>query len=261
MAKGRIISVGANKGGVGKSSTVIHLAGCIISRGFSVIIVDADTGDNTEGDVGIRSCTSFCKTRISDFGDSVPYIGNILADPSFPIHVQLSDLKGRYDFVLVDTPKGSSVAFKSAATISDVVLVVTDEGKFSYGNVGDVHKVISMIEENFSAVGIDKVVNAVLVYAGIHMSKNPDIKRMDKYYARDVCQSMSRSSVIIPYIKKIRTSSEKGLTIFDKNSLHPCRAHYDLLLDEICGIRQPRFFRGESSDYLNELLMDDNIDD
>ena len=51
---GKIIAVANQKGGVGKSTTVVNVAAYLGSRGFKVLCVDSDPQGNTTTGFGIK---------------------------------------------------------------------------------------------------------------------------------------------------------------------------------------------------------------
>ena len=51
---GKIIAVANQKGGVGKSTTVVNLSAYLGSRGFKVLCIDSDPQGNTTTTFGIK---------------------------------------------------------------------------------------------------------------------------------------------------------------------------------------------------------------
>jgi len=99
-----IIALANQKGGVGKSSTAVHCASWLSTRG-SVFLVDADTQ---------QSSSSWCKDL------EIP--ANALLDPE-ELFDNLPKLASEYDAVVVDGPGGLSEITKAILARADLVLV------------------------------------------------------------------------------------------------------------------------------------------
>lgn len=147
-----IITVGNNKGGVGKSTTCVNLSAGLAREGATVLVVDGDPQSNTTStllpDFGLRENSSLvkaledpegaftpnaCPTR-TEHMEIVPnsircmewevrsYAG-IDSVLGFSRLLQNDKDIGRYDYVLIDTPPNIGPMLRNALLISDYVLV------------------------------------------------------------------------------------------------------------------------------------------
>lgn len=139
-----VIAVVNQKGGVGKTTTVINLAHALADKGKSVLVIDLDPQGNATLDMGhspIRldqerktivhalAGTLLLETLVIPGNPALIPSGSSLA--SVTIHPtslkdQLSGLKQGYDFVLVDCAPTLTSTTAAALLASDKVLIPTD---------------------------------------------------------------------------------------------------------------------------------------
>lgn len=104
-----ILLVGSQKGGVGKSTVVVNIAGKLALSGKDVCIVDADFQ---------QSVSKWCQYRdeinLKNRVNCVSGNGNISN--------MLNDLNSRYDYLIVDVAGRDSIEMRSALTVADLFL-------------------------------------------------------------------------------------------------------------------------------------------
>jgi chromosome partitioning protein len=173
----RIIAAVNEKGGVGKTVTVINLGAGLSLKGKSVLIVDMDPQSNATKGLGVRQD-----------GDR-PSIYDVIKLPEpvsarsaivntgwehldlLPSHVDLSGLEvelvdepGRenrlkealapvlpdYDFILVDTPPSLSVLTVNVLAFAREILVPCQTHPYAYGALDSLLETISIIKEGMN---------------------------------------------------------------------------------------------------------------
>lgn len=152
MAKPIIITVGNNKGGVGKSTTCVNLSAGLAMEGARVLVVDGDPQSNTTStllpDFGLRENSSLVKALEDPEGAFSP---NACATKTEHMEIVPNSIRcmewevrsyasidsvlgfsrllqndkdiGRYDYMLIDTPPNIGPMLRNALLISDYVLV------------------------------------------------------------------------------------------------------------------------------------------
>jgi chromosome partitioning protein len=128
----KIISIGNQKGGVGKSTVTMQLAGSLARRGKKVLVVDAD-----------EQATA---TRWASMSEDTPFPATVvgLAAAGAKLHRELQKFVDQYDFILVDCPPSVSAATpQSAFLVSDLVLIPT---RPSLADIWAVQETIKLVE-------------------------------------------------------------------------------------------------------------------
>ena len=173
----RIIAIANEKGGVGKTVTVINLGAALVREGKKVLLVDMDPQANTTKGVGFNIEDE--QLSIYDLikePKSHP-VDNLVASTSWeglyliPSHVDLSgaevelvDVEGRenrlkevcgnlsanFDFILLDTPPSLSLLTVNVLTYAQEVLVPCQTQPYAYAALEDLFDTIEAVNEEIN---------------------------------------------------------------------------------------------------------------
>jgi chromosome partitioning protein len=141
---GKVIAVMNQKGGVGKTTTTVNLGAALSQKSFKVLLIDLDPagnmsqwlgGSNQDDQAGLSDLLESRRNPGDIVGRSerlgVDYIGSggklrDMTAGDFSLDVlkrKLEDIKGHYDFILMDCPPSSDLLMGGAMLASDSIII------------------------------------------------------------------------------------------------------------------------------------------
>jgi len=166
----KIITFASQKGGVGKSTCAISVAGVLAERSYSVLVIDLDPSSsssfwlNTSSDGLDIKDTLNCNRNISGVinNTSIPNLSIIPSGPLLStietklinitlLKEQLDTIKKMYEYVLIDCPPGINIFSKLSLVASDVVIVPTPATAMSLISIpvllNEINKIKTVLNE------------------------------------------------------------------------------------------------------------------
>lgn len=172
---GKVISIANQKGGVGKTTTAINLAASLAAIEHPTIIIDIDPQSNTTSGLGIETktvTTSIYEVMIGgvDASEAVrdtelPFLDLL------PSHINLvgaeiemidrdqrerilekaiTDLRQKYDFVIIDCPPSLGLLTINALTASDSVIIPVQCEYFALEGLGQLLNTIKIVRQHLN---------------------------------------------------------------------------------------------------------------
>lgn len=211
----RKIVIANQKGGVGKSTTVINLGASLALQGQKVLIIDLDPQGNTGSGLGIRhkelkQTVYHLMTDPTIKAEQIVLplkIKNLFIMPSDPdlsgAHVELSDRKNRYfildsslkeiqdsyDYILIDTPPSLGFLTLNSFCAAREVLIPLQAEYYAMEGISQLLKTIQIVQKklhpSLSILGI-----VITMYdARLNLSSQV-VEEVSKYFHDKVFQTM-----------------------------------------------------------------------
>jgi len=168
----KIISIANQKGGCGKTTTAINLASTLAFNGQKTLLIDLDPqahatlGLNVEDQNSLYNCISKLTPhklkikdiikKVSNSFDIVPsnvLVGTLeqeLADEigrELKLTEILSEIKGLYDYILIDCPPSLGFLTVNAIRASDEIIIPVETSRFSMQGVDHLMDIANLIRE------------------------------------------------------------------------------------------------------------------
>ena len=255
MIKTQVISFVHHKGGTGKTSSCISIAGYLAKKGYKVLAVDLDPQGNLTSGLGIDKST-IRKSMFDVMGKRMS-IKEILIDTNLEnIHVApsgssliknnsrefktkrgafvlgsaLKSVKEYYDFILIDTPPSHGYLILNGAAASDKVVMVLDPGIFALEGV-------KSLQEAFDEY--NKILKcSITIHSAIltkcRSSLLPFVARRDVKEIGEELKKIYKDKVfLIPYSDDIYYTHKKGIPISHYNPQSRVGKAYEKVVNKI----------------------------
>ncbi|MHA1540491.1 MAG: ParA family protein [Alphaproteobacteria bacterium] len=233
--RAKTIAIANQKGGVGKTTTVINLASALAMSHKKVLVIDLDSQGNASTGLGCEH-----KNRIETIGDALTggkdieetiyktQTDNLFLIPATTQLIQteidldrhysrlkeiIFSLKSKYDYILIDCSPSLGTLTLNALTASDKVLIPLQTEFFALEGLNHLIQTISSVKRDL---------NASLDIEGVILTMYDRRNNLSEVVANDVRQCFGDLvyNTIIPRNVKLSeaTSYGKPILLYDINS-------------------------------------------
>lgn len=229
---GRIIAVINQKGGVGKTTTVLHLGAALSMKGYRVLLVDMDPqcnlsytsgGEYDTGKTALemvlrKEAATDCVQHLEKFdliggSSEMAQVSELLRDSGkeYRLRETLAPVKNMYDYVIIDSPPALSLITVNVLTACNSFLITSQADVFSMQGIGQLY---STYESVRSYCNPDLVIDGILLTRYMARSKftrkiSQDIREMGDEIGASVFETTIRESV------RMKEAAEAQMDVFD----------------------------------------------
>ena len=172
---GKIITFANQKGGVGKTTTAVNLAGYMARMGKRILLVDIDPQGNASSGLGVNThemTKTIYEVLIGHLSAAEAIVQTDIAGLSLlPANVNLSGIEvdmlqledrndrlrnalslisGNYDYILIDCPPNLGVLTLNALSASASVLITLQTEYYALEGLTQLMKVISLVQQSLN---------------------------------------------------------------------------------------------------------------
>lgn len=272
----KIISVCNQKGGTGKTTTVVNLSSALAQLGKKVLIIDVDPQGNATSGVGVnkselnktiydlllhRATTEevivkdvypnldIIPCNINLTGAEIELVGAIARETR--LKNALAPIQDEYDFIFTDSPPSLGLLTLNALVASNSIIIPIQCEFYALEGVSQLLNTLNLIREGLNPkLSIEGV---LLTMADYRTNLTNEVISEIKAYFKDKVYE-----TIIP--RNIRLSEApshgKPIALYDSNSIGAIR--YGELAEEVLGASESEYqSKNRTEEYLNEQTSSD----
>lgn len=204
----KVITIANQKGGVGKTTTALCLGAELEHKGYKVLYIDLDKQANTSKVLNANTNLNGSyellanklnaseviqitpsKENVISANAKLSTIENILNEAinqvgkEYRLKESLKDIKGFYDYVIIDTAPSLDILTINALTCTDYLIIVSNADTFSLDGIKNLNSIIEMIKD---------YTNQSLKVGGILITRfNPNLN-LNKAY-KDTLEELAKA--------------------------------------------------------------------
>ena len=250
---GKIIAVANQKGGVGKSTTVINIAAYLGSRGFKVLCIDSDPQGNTTTGFGIKkkSVTASTydvitgKTRIQDAVIQTEFenVSILPATESLAgcelelaeyenrvnrLKMQVLTIKPDYDYIFIDCPPALGTITINSIVACDSIIVPMLAEFYALEGLSQLVNTIKIVKNNYNpALEIEGIL--FTMFDGRLNVANDVVSEVEKYFPDKVFKTK------VPRNVRISEAPSHGKPVMYYDKASKGAESYELVCHEMLG--------------------------
>ncbi len=185
---GKIIAIANQKGGVGKTTTVINLGAALARKDKKVLIIDLDEQANATlglglspdyvvkgaydlfvDDININDTINVTSNNNLDIIPSTSQLANVeeklqnIKNKKCILKDKLSYLKNDYDYVLIDCPSTFGTITDNALFLSDSVIIPVECEFLAYNGLNQMIQKIYQIQKEKNEMNLSLTIDGVLL--------------------------------------------------------------------------------------------------
>jgi len=233
---GKIIAVANQKGGVGKTTTCVNLCAALAETGADVLLCDMDPQSNATSGMGVdknRDVPNMYNVLIegvdassvlveTPYGDVLPS-NKIMSgagvelvttqNREFVLKKVLAEIRGRYDYILIDCPPSLEMLTLNSLCAADTVLIPVQCEYYALEGLTDLISTIRMIK---------KALNPALDIEGVLLTMYDSRTSFSAQVADEIKKFFKQRvyNVAIPRNVRLAEAPSHGMpvSVYDKNS-------------------------------------------